>query len=214
MYDDQDDHGIINIKVTLLGNSGVGKTCIIKRYTGDDFSLDCGSSLGASYSQKILKINDKEITLDIWDTAGQEKYRALGRHFYKEAYIVCLVYDITSQQSFDDLKMWYSDLRTYGEKYTVTAIVGNKSDCYEKEKVKEEDARKYAEEIKSSFFLVSAKTGDNIELLFKSLVKKYLGPEFIENIKETVQEKGIEESKSIKIKKEEKKKIKKKKKFC
>ena len=211
--EENEDQGIINIKVTLLGDSGVGKTCIIKRYTADDFNLNCGSSIGASYSQKILKINDKEITLDLWDTAGQEKYRALGRHFYKEAFIVCLVYDITNQLTFDNLKMWYNDLKMYGEKYTVTAVVGNKSDCYEKEEVKEEEARKYAEEIKSHYFLVSAKTGDNIELLFKNLVIEYLGPEFREIRKESIIEKGID-SKSIKVKKEEQKKNKKKKKCC
>ena len=211
---EEEEQGILNIKVTLLGDSGVGKTCIIKRYTSDDFNSDSGSSIGASYSQKILKINDKEITLDLWDTAGQEKYRALGRHFYKEAFIVCLVYDITSKQTFDNLKMWYSDLIIYGEKYTVIAVVGNKSDCFEKEAVKEEEARKYAEEINSQYFLVSAKTGDNIKLLFKTLVEKYLGPKFRENIRKSNEEKGLEDSKSIKVKKEEQMKMKKKKKCC
>ena len=200
MNDEKEEEGIINIKVTLLGDSGVGKTCIIRRYTSDVFNLDCGSSLGASYSQKNVKIKNKEVILDVWDTAGQEKYRALGRHFYKEAFIVCLIYDITNKRSFANLKMWYSDLKTYGEKYTVTAVVGNKSDCYEKEEVKEDEARKYAEEIKSHFFLVSAKTGDNINLLFKTLVEEYLGSEFSANIRETIQEKGLEETKSIKLK--------------
>ena len=130
-----------SIKVTLLGNSGVGKTCIIKRYLDDEFSLEEQVTFSANFSQKEVTIGDKTVILDIWDTAGQEQYRSMGRNFYKDSYIVCLVYDITNKDSFEDLKnIWYNELITYGEKYTVTAVVGNKSDCFEKEEVKEEEA--------------------------------------------------------------------------
>ena len=180
-----------SVKVTLLGSSGVGKTCIIKRYTEDSFDENSQTTSGASYSQKPLMIDNKPIQLDIWDTAGQEKYRSLGRHFYKDAYIVCLVYDITSLQSFEDLKTkWYNDLKTYGEKYNVLAVVGSKSDNYEKEEVKEEEARKYAKSIGATYMLTSAKTGDNIDLLFDTLIRQYLGPDFVKKVQEMKQEKG------------------------
>ena len=160
-----------SVKITLLGSSGVGKTCIIKRFTEGNFDEGSVSTSGASYSQKPLKIDNKTIQIDLWDTAGQEKFRSLGRHFYKDAYIVCLVYDITSKESFEDLKNnWYNDLKTYGEKFNITAVVGNKSDMYEKEEVKEEDARAFAQSINSTFFLVSAKNGDNIDLLFNKYI--------------------------------------------
>ena len=180
-----------SVKVTLLGSSGVGKTCIIKRYTEDSYDENSQTTSGASYSQKPLMIDNKPIQLDIWDTAGQEKYRSLGRHFYKDAYIVCLVYDITSLQSFEDLKTkWYNDLKTYGEKYNVLAVVGSKSDNYEKEEVKEEEARKYAKSIGATYMLTSAKTGDNIDLLFDTLIRQYLGPDFVKKVQEMKQEKG------------------------
>ena len=180
-----------SVKVTLLGSSGVGKTCIIKRYTEDSYDENSQTTSGASYSQKPLMIDNKPIQLDIWDTAGQEKYRSLGRHFYKDAYIVCLVYDITSLQSFEDLKTkWYNDLKTYGEKYNVLAVVGSKSDNYEKEEVKEEEARKYAQSIGATYMLTSAKTGDNIDLLFDTLIRQYLGPDFVKKVQEMKQEKG------------------------
>ena len=180
-----------SVKVTLLGSSGVGKTCIIKRYTEDSFDENSQTTSGASYSQKPLMIDNKPIQLDLWDTAGQEKYRSLGRHFYKDAYIVCLVYDITSLQSFEDLKTkWYNDLKTYGEKYNVLAVVGSKSDNYEKEEVKEEEARKYAKSIGATYMLTSAKTGDNIDLLFDTLIRQYLGPDFVKKVQEMKQEKG------------------------
>ena len=180
-----------SIKVTLLGNSGVGKTCIIKRYLDDEFSLEEQVTFSANFSQKEVTIGDKTVILDIWDTAGQEQYRSMGRNFYKDSYIVCLVYDITNKDSFEDLKnIWYNELITYGEKYTVTAVVGNKSDCFEKEEVKEEEASNYAKSIKANYFMVSAKEGINIDSMFKTLAASYLGSEFSAKIKEIINDKG------------------------
>ena len=179
-----------NIKVTLLGNTGVGKTCIIKMFTEGKFEV-AGPTAGASYSQKYLEIDNKNITLDLWDTAGQEKYRSLGRRLYKDAYIVVLVYDITDPKTFEDIKeKWYNDLKTYGEKYTVIGIVGNKSDCYDQEKVSEEEAKEFANNLGAIFMLTSAKTGENIDLLFENLTRKYLGPDFIKKVQEMKQDKG------------------------
>ena len=180
-----------SIKITLLGSSGVGKTCIIKRYTEHSFEENSQSTSGASYSQKPLMIDNKVVQLDLWDTAGQEKYRSLGRHFYKDAYIVCLVYDITNPESFVDLKeKWYKDLKSFGEKYTVLAVVGSKSDCFEKEQVSEEEARAYAKEIGAIYMLTSAKNGNNIDALFEKLVRQYLGPEFSKKVEEMKSDKG------------------------
>ena len=87
----------MSIKITLLGNPGVGKTCIISRYIDDVFDENNAPTIGANYSEKIINKNGKEYELNIWDTAGQEKFHSLGKHFYKDDYVVCLVYDITSQ---------------------------------------------------------------------------------------------------------------------
>ena len=110
---------------------------------------------------------------------------------YKDAYIVVLVYDITDPKTFEDLKeKWYNDLKTYGEKYTVIGIVGNKSDCYDQEKVSEEEAKEFANKLGAIFMLTSAKTGENIDLLFENLTRKYLGPDFIKKVQEMKQDKG------------------------
>ena len=164
---------------------------------------------------KMVKVGNKEVMCELWDTAGQEKFRSIGRHFYKDAYIVCLVYDITNKESFTEMKeIWYPDLKQNGEKYQVIGVAGNKCDLFEEEAVPEEEARKFAEEIGGVFNLVSAKKGDNINLLFQSLVAKYLGPEFTEKLNEM---KG-ERTKSMKLDREEHKKqdevVKKKKKCC
>ena len=180
-----------NIKVTLIGGSGVGKTCIIRRYYDNEYVENPASTCGGSYSAKQLKINNKIIQIDLWDTAGQERFRSLGKHFYKDAYIVILVYDITNRKSFDELKdVWYPSLKEFGEKYSVLGVVGNKCDLYENEEVKEAEAREYSQQIGATYMLVSAKSGDNINLLFDTLIKQYLGPAFAEQLKEIKKEKG------------------------
>ena len=175
-----------SIKITLLGNPGVGKTCIISRYIDNVFNENNASTIGANYSEKTIVKNGKTYNLDIWDTAGQEKFHSLGKHFYKDSYVVCLVYDIVNQESLDALKsVWYPDVQKYGEKYAVLAIVGNKSDLYESEVVTdEEQAKAFAKEINATFMLTSAKSGDGIEKLFNILTDKILSdPKFAEILK-------------------------------
>ena len=168
------------IKITLLGDPGVDKTSIISRYIDDVFDEKNAPTIGANYSEKTIKKNGKEYELNIWDTAGQEKFHALGKHFYKEAYIVCLVYDITSQESLEQLKsIWYPDLLKYGEKYTILAVVGNKSHLYDWDNLADENfAKNFAKEIGATFILTSAKSGEGIEKLFNTLIDRFLSPEF------------------------------------
>ena len=108
-------------KVVLLGESGVGKTCIISRYINNTYDEKTESTNGASYASKTLTFEKegKSIKFDIWDTAGQEKYRALTKFFYKDALIAILVFDITRRDSFEEIKnYWYQQLKNYGEKNT------------------------------------------------------------------------------------------------
>ena len=180
------------IKITLLGNPGVGKTCIISRYVDNTFVENNESTIGANFSEKTIKRGNKEVTLNIWDTAGQEKFHSLGKHFYKDSYVVILVYDITNQETLDSLKtMWYPDLKKYGEKYQVLAVVGNKCDSYETDNLAdEEQAKAFAKEINGTFMLTSAKSGDGIDKLFDTLTDIYLGPEFNPKAKEMIKNRG------------------------
>ena len=174
-----------NVKVTVLGNSGVGKSSIVARYISGVFTDSIISTTGANYSQKLIDKDNNKLRLNIWDTAGQEKYRALGQKYYKDAYIIIIIYDITNIESFESIKTdWYNDIQKYGEKYYILAIAGNKSDLYEDEKVNEEEARKYAKEIGASFFIISAYTGDGIDNMFCQLADLYLSREFEKKKKE------------------------------
>ena len=102
-------------KVCLVGESGVGKTCIIERFVKDKFREDEPPTISASYSEKVLKFDEydgKIAKFHIWDTAGQEKYRSIGKIFYKDANAAILVYDITNQKSFDEIKKyWYEEIK-------------------------------------------------------------------------------------------------------
>ena len=180
------------IKITLIGNSGVGKTSIINQYIDQTFDEANAATIGANYSEKVITKNNKEYELNIWDTAGQEKFHSVGKHFYKDAYIVCLVYDITSQDSLEQLEtIWYPDIKKYGEKYTILAVVGNKSDLYENDNLADENqAKEFAQSINATFMLTSAKTGDGIEKLFDTLVDKFLSSDFNSKYKEMKQIKG------------------------
>ena len=202
----------LGIKVTLIGESSVGKTCIINYYCKEKADLEVDATLGANYSQKKIEKNGAKIRLDLWDTAGQEKYRAIGRHFYKESYIVCLVYDITSRESFENLKeIWYPELMEYGENLKIIALVGNKVDLYLEEKVTEEEGRNFAKEINAVFKRTSALDGTEINELFDELVDKYLS-----EIKNDIskEENVKKKADNIMIKNEDKNEKKKKKKFC
>jgi small GTP-binding protein len=165
----------LGIKVALIGDSSIGKTSIINRYCKNIFDQSIGSTLGANYSQKIIEKDGKKIRLDLWDTAGQEKYRAIGRHFYRESFIVCLVYDITNKKSFENIKsIWYPELMEHGEKLKIISLIGNKNDKYLEEDVDEKSVKEFADEIQAVYKKTSALDNTGIEYLFDELISKYI----------------------------------------
>ena len=167
-------------KVVLLGESGVGKTSIITQFTTSEFQEDQISTTGASFSSKTFNFDEigKNLSFEIWDTAGQEKYRSLSKMFYKDAGVAILVYDITSKESFEQLKnYWVIQLREYGPKNIIIAIAGNKSDL-ENEQVDEEEVRNYCKDNNFLYKRTSAKNHSSIDDLFHDVGMKFLDPEF------------------------------------
>ena len=167
----------ITCKVVLVGDSGVGKTCLIQRYVNDKYSDDTESTSTSTYTYKIVEYKDynKSVSLDIWDTAGQELYRALAKNFYLNASIGILVYDVRRRESFESIKdYWYDQLKQSGEENIVLGLAGNKCDLFQDEEVTEEEAKKYAESIGAVFHLTSCKDSIGIDELFEECGKKYL----------------------------------------
>ena len=182
-------------KVVLLGDSGVGKTCIITRFVSSSFDANMTSTNGASYCTKLVKYEQlgKNLLLDVWDTAGQEKYRSLTKFFYKDAAAVILVYDITREDSFENMKnYWYNQLLENCNKDGVLGVVGNKCDLFEEEKVSEADAREFSDKIGAIFELTSAQNNTGITEIFQEVGNKYLDPNFQQKIKQVEKEKNEE----------------------
>ena len=173
-------------KLVFVGDSGVGKTCIITRFLKGTFNSNELTTDGASYASKTIEIPEMKefITFDIWDTAGQERYKSLTKFFFQGAKMAILVYDITVRQSYDSMKNeWYKQLKDYGDSDVIIGIAGNKSDLYEDEEaVSEQEARDFAKSIGAIFSLTSAQSNTGINELFKDLGRKYLDPNFNPNL--------------------------------
>ena len=206
----------ISIKCVLLGESGTGKSSLIERFINNTFKKDTLSTLIGSFSSKIVFYEKENIKIrfDIWDTAGQEKYRSINKIFYQDAQVTLLVYDITQEYTYKAIKdYWFSEVKENSPEDAIIFLVGNKSDLYEKEVVNEEEARQYANEINSLYKLVSAQTGEGIEDIFKMIGERLLTEEFLQKIKEENNDNNNRNS--IKnIMAENNKEIKKKKKCC
>ena len=172
-------------------------------------------SIGVDFMSKSISFRGQNIKLQMWDTAGQEKYKALTKFFYKDAAVCILVYDITRKETFDNLKnFWYSQLKENSGDKVVLGVAGNKCDMYESEEVTENEARKFAEDIGAIFELTSAQNNTGINELFYEVGNKYLDPNFKPSTDEEKAEKK-DEKKIVLNKKDIKKEDKKQKKsFC
>ena len=170
-----------SIKVVLLGEAGVGKTCIIKQFIEKKFEQNTDSSLSAQFVSKTIEYVDfaKTLKFDIWDTVGQERFRSIAKIFYKDAHVVILVYDITSKKSFNALNdFWIGEIKNNCNGTPLFAIIGNKNDLYMKQEVDPLDAKDLAKKIGGIFQLTSAKTAEGISQLFDIIGKKILKPNF------------------------------------
>ena len=164
-----------NCKVVFLGEPGVGKTCIVSRFLSGIYDDRTESSNGASYASKRIEVDGQYLRLDLWDTAGQEKFRSLTKFFYKDASIVILVYDITKRESFEELiGYWFDKIRTSGDKNIIIGIAGNKSDNVDEEVVSENEAKEFAQSTGAVFGLTSAFRDTGINELFEKVGAKYL----------------------------------------
>ena len=167
-------------KVILLGESGVGKTCIINQFINGKFDEKLLSTLSAQFCRKKFEFpGDKIISLDIWDTAGQEKFRSLNRIYYKNAKAVVLVYDITDKKSFDEIKnYWYDQIKQNCASNVIIAIAANKCDLYEEKEISDEEGEEFAKSKDAFFAFTSAKNDSGITNLFENIAMKILEPNF------------------------------------
>ena len=159
-------------KVLLLGDSTVGKTCFLMRFTENTFQEIHMSTIGLDYRFKKMPVDDgKEATVQIWDTAGQDRFRAITKNYYKGAHGIILIYDVTNQKTFENVRNWVTQIRENASEKAIIYIVGNKIDDKQNKVVTKEDGEKMAKEFDLKFFEASAKEDINIAPTFEALVK-------------------------------------------
>ena len=163
-------------KIIIIGDTSVGKTALLSKYLKGVFPTSPLSTVATEFATKIIQIKEGGyIKAQIWDTAGQEKYKSITFHHYKKSVGGLIVYDITKRSSFDNVKNWYNDLINLGEKGCIVALVGNKLDMVERNERKREvsklEAQAYAEDNHMLFFETSAYNGTNINDIFEELLQ-------------------------------------------
>ncbi|XP_018395221.1 PREDICTED: ras-related protein Rab-37-like isoform X2 [Cyphomyrmex costatus] len=167
------DHADLLFKVMLLGDSGVGKTCLLTRFRDGRFlSGNYITTVGIDFRNKVVTVDDTPIKLQIWDTAGQERFRSVTHAYYRDAHALLLLYDVTNKTSYDNIRAWLSEIREHANEDVVIMLLGNKSDCGTERAVKREDGERLAQEYKVPFMETSAKTGLNVELAFLAVARE------------------------------------------
>ena len=164
---------IPKFKLIFLGDQSVGKSCIMNRFMNDTFTEEYQATIGLDFQSKNVQIDNQDIHLLLYDTAGQEKFRSLIPMYTRDANIILLVYDITSKDSFLHIPEWLKDLTNIKMDEVIFALVGNKNDLGDNRAVSIEEGQKFAQEHDFIFQETSAKTGDGFsELFYKSLFEK------------------------------------------
>jgi small GTP-binding protein len=163
---------IPNWKILFLGDSGTGKTCLLLRYVKGQFTATHRATIGMDHTLLETEVEGQPVRLQLWDTAGQDRFRAIITSYYRGAHGVMIVYDITSATSFHSVRHWMQSIDEYAHEKTVKILVGNKSDLSDQRVISPEKGRELAEEYGIPFFETSALSGSRINEAFEALALK------------------------------------------
>lgn len=157
-------------KVVLIGDSGVGKSSLLSRFTRNEFNLESKSTIGVEFATRSIEVDGKTIKAQIWDTAGQERYRAITSAYYRGAVGALLVYDIAKHLSYENVERWLRELRDHADQNILIMLVGNKSDLRHLRSIPTEEAKAFAEKNGLSFIETSALDSTNVEPAFQNIL--------------------------------------------
>ena len=175
----------VPIKCVLLGETAVGKTSFINRFVNDTFTSEFVPTMIGCYSSKevFYEKANRKIKYELWDTAGQEKYRSINKIFYQDTLIVILIFDITRKDTFSSIKdYWYQEVKENSPDDVIIAIAANKSDLYEKEEVSQDEVEEFAESINAIYKQTSALNGSGIKEIFESIGDELTSSENFDNL--------------------------------
>jgi len=156
-------------KLLLIGDSGVGKSCLLLRFADDTYTESYISTIGVDFKIRTIELEGKTIKLQIWDTAGQERFRTITSSYYRGAHGIIVVYDITDAESFNNVKQWLSEIERFACEGVNKLLVGNKSDLVQKRAVSTEQAKQLADTLNIPFLETSAKNATNVEKAFLTM---------------------------------------------
>ncbi|KAI4333892.1 hypothetical protein L6164_018646 [Bauhinia variegata] len=168
-YRADDDYDYL-FKVVLIGDSGVGKSNLLSRFTKNEFSSQSKSTIGVEFATRSVQVDDKIVKAQIWDTAGQERYRAITSAYYRGAVGALLVYDITRHVTFENVARWLKELRDHTDANIVVMLVGNKADLRHLRAVSTDDAKSFAERENTFFMETSALESLNVDNAFTEVL--------------------------------------------
>ncbi|XP_051261276.1 RAB11a, member RAS oncogene family, like [Dicentrarchus labrax] len=157
-------------KVVLIGDSGVGKSNLLSRFTRNEFNLESKSTIGVEFATRSIQVEGKTVKAQIWDTAGQERYRAITSAYYRGAVGALLVYDIAKHLTYENAERWLKELQDHADSNIVIMLVGNKSDLRHLRAVPTDEAKAFAEKHGLSFLETSALDSSNVELAFQTIL--------------------------------------------
>eukprot|EP01102_Stenamoeba_stenopodia_P015924 TRINITY_DN5501_c0_g2_i1.p1 TRINITY_DN5501_c0_g2~~TRINITY_DN5501_c0_g2_i1.p1 ORF type:complete len:208 (-),score=47.17 TRINITY_DN5501_c0_g2_i1:318-941(-) len=159
-------------KYIIVGDTAVGKSCLLLQFTDKRFQPVHDLTIGVEFGSRVITVDNHQIKLQIWDTAGQEKFRSITRSYYRGAAGALLVYDITRRETFEHLTTWLEDCRKYSNQNIIIMLIGNKMDLDSKRAVTTQEGEEFARKHGLSFLETSAKTADNVEQAFLESAKK------------------------------------------
>jgi Ras-related protein Rab-1A len=159
-------------KLLLIGDSGVGKSCLLLRFADNTYTDSYISTIGVDFKIRTLEIDGKTVKLQIWDTAGQERFRTITSSYYRGAHGIIVVYDVTDKVSFNNVKQWLGEIDRYACQSVNKLLVGNKADLVEKKVVDYNEAKEFAEGLQISFLETSAKSAQNVEEAFMTMTRQ------------------------------------------
>ncbi|CAL9149369.1 unnamed protein product [Musa hybrid cultivar] len=168
-YRSDDDYDYL-VKVVLIGDSGVGKSNLLSRFTRNEFNLESKSTIGVEFATRSIRVEDKVVRAQIWDTAGQERYRAITSAYYRGAAGALLVYDVTRPITFEAVERWLKELRDHTDSNVVIMLVGNKADLRHLRAVTVDDAKAFAERENTFFMETSAMESMNVDNAFTEVL--------------------------------------------
>jgi len=181
----------LQMKILMIGDSGVGKSCLLLRFSDNQFTSSFITTIGIDFKVKTMEIDGKRVKMILWDTAGQERFRTISNAYYRGSDGVLLVYDVTDEHSFMNIRSWMNNIEQHANDSILRVIIGNKCDMAEDRVIPTDRGKQIADEYNVPFYETSAKTNINVQKVFIDIATNIIKNNFTDNEEEENKKKQI-----------------------